>query len=778
MKSLYSRLAAFASITAMAASPAFAQDAATQTDEPELVQNTIVVTVQKREQNLRDVPISVSAVSGDFMDDLGLGEFDEIARFIPGLEVQEQSPNNPGFVIRGLTSDSGQANIEPRVAIFQDGVSISRSRGSIVELFDIERVEVAKGPQPTLFGRGALIGGVNIIQAKPELGQLGGAVKLGGGNFNEVFAEGHVNAGLGDMFAVRLAGRMQQRDGYVESVNPNEDDFNSRDMKAVRFSALFAPNEDFDATLILNWQEDTPTGTSFKSGAIAPCDGCSTEAWEPANLNSFGNFLGGEKLGLDRTVQSATLLADYEINDQVSLSSITGTRHFDGVEVFDPDGFGLPLFIFAEDAQGDQFSQELRLNYADDTFSGFLGASFFKEDGAQKVPLTYDERALQMFFAAGPFGVPPTNEAFEAFLAANPIYNLNLTALQLSGGLLQIPLKPIHNEFFENTGKTEAVEIFADGTAKLTDRFEITGGLRYTSEDKTTGISVGNLNGNSALTGGGIFVTAPTNGRETQSDTFEGFTYRFAATYKLSDSWNLFANYARGRRPEVITASTTSATERFTTLPAEIVKSYETGVKGLLFGGDLSVQASTFRYDYENFQTSIFEDGVFIPLNAGNATSYGIETEANWVVTDNIGLVATYGYNHSRFDDTDDSGQQQQFGGNPFRLSPDHTASLAGFFAVPTGFGEVTVSPSYTWQSQVHFDNTQRDLISQDGYGLLNLNLGWTSSNEMFGVEVYAKNLLDEEYLIDAGNTGDSFGIPTFIAGPPRMFGVRVSAEY
>ncbi|MEM9751583.1 MAG: TonB-dependent receptor, partial [Pseudomonadota bacterium] len=128
----------------------------------------IVVTTQKREQSLRDVPVNITAYSGDFLDRIGVQQFDELADFVPGLEIQEQSPNNPGFVIRGITSDSGGADVEPRVSIFQDGVSISKSRGSFVELFDLERVEVAKGPQSTLFGRGALIGGINIIQAKPK----------------------------------------------------------------------------------------------------------------------------------------------------------------------------------------------------------------------------------------------------------------------------------------------------------------------------------------------------------------------------------------------------------------------------------------------------------------------------------------------------------------------------------------------------------------------------------------------------------------------------------
>src|SRR5689334_9835720 len=128
----------------------------------------IVVTAQFSRQNAIDVPMSLTAYSGKFLDDLGITDFEKLSRFVPGFVVQNQSPNNPGFVIRGITSDSGGAFEEPRVSVFQDGVSISKSRGSYVELFDLERVEVAKGPQSTLYGRGALIGAVNIVEAKAD----------------------------------------------------------------------------------------------------------------------------------------------------------------------------------------------------------------------------------------------------------------------------------------------------------------------------------------------------------------------------------------------------------------------------------------------------------------------------------------------------------------------------------------------------------------------------------------------------------------------------------
>lgn len=757
------------SLTGLLAGAALAQDVAAG-DEP-YVQNTIVVTVQKREQDLRDVPVAVTALDEAFLEDLGLDEFDAVARFIPGFEVQEQSPNNPGFVIRGITSDSGEANIEPRIAVFQDGVSISRSRGSIVELFDIERVEVAKGPQPTLFGRGALIGGVNIIQAKPDLKDSAGRVTLGYGNYNEYYAEGMLTGPIiEDVLGFRVAGRLRKREGYVESLNPNEDDFNSQDMQALRLSLAFVPSAALRFDLILNWQQDTPSGTSFKSKAFAPAPGASSDPWEPANLNSFGNW-SDEGLGLDRTVQSATLIADWEISDALSLTSITATRHFESVEVFDPDGFGLPLFVFVEDAQGDQFSQEFRLNYdAGGRFTGFAGASWLYEDGRQSVPLGFDERALQAFL--GGLIVPPNAPAVET------LPTINLTAFQLSGGTLVVPLKPYHEEFYANTGVTEGLDLFADGSYALTDRLELTAGLRYTVDDKTSGLEVGFVNGPSALTGAGVVVQGPFAGRLEQGDTFDGFTWRLAAKYTLNDNWNLFANTARGRRPEVISPSATNPAHPFTVLPAETVDSFEAGAKGVLAGGDLLLDGSVFYYNYENFQSSVVDaNGLIIPINAGNADSTGIELQANWAPSDMFSLIASYGYNKARFKKTVD-GQTQAFGGNPLRLSPDHTASLAGRIRFDTAFGEILLIPSYTWQSQVYFDNTKRDLISEDAYGLANLNLSWTLPDEQVTFEAYVSNLFDEDHIIDAGNTGDAFGIPTFIAGAPRFFGVRATGRF
>lgn len=766
MKSLLISSASIIGLSALAA-PVYAQD---KTEEKPLIQSTVYVTLQKREEVLRDVPVAVTAVDANFLDDLGLDEFDQVARFVPGFEVQEQSPNNPGFVIRGITSDSGEANIEPRIAIFQDGVSISRSRGSVVELFDIERVEIAKGPQPTLFGRGALIGGVNIIQAKPEF-EFSAKAAAGFGNFNEIYADGHITGTLVEnKLAGRLAGRMRQRDGYVESLNPSEDDYNSQDMAALRGSLLYTPNEDLEFNLILNWQQDEPSGTSFKSGAFEPLPGKSTDAWDPAYLNTFGNFLGGKKLGLERTVQSVTLLTDWNINDNLSLSSITGWRDIDSVEVFDPDGFGLDLLIFAEDYQGEQFSQEFRLNFNDGgKLKGFLGASYFDENGSQFVPLTYDERAIQAFLAGAI--VPPN------YPPASALPGYNITVFNLFGAVpgteSLFPLKPIHNEAFTNYGKTQSIDLFADATYTLNDRVELTAGIRWTEDRKKSGLDVEYLNGPSLLTFGGIFVT-DSGGRIQHSGTFDDFTYRAAATFKATENVNLFANFSRGRRPEVITASASSPSAGFAVLDSEVVDAYEVGLKGLFLNGDLSVDTSMFFYDYSNFQTTFVNaSGLIEPTNAGDATAKGFEIQGIWAATDTIALTANYGFNNARFDD-DQSGQ---YPGNPLRLSPDHTASVSARFLFDLGFADLKLVPSYTWQSEVYFTNEKRADLKEDAYGLLNINAQLEFPNG-FGVEAYMNNVLDEEYLIDAGNTGDAFGIPTFISGPPQFYGVRVSKTF
>ncbi|MBO9544094.1 TonB-dependent receptor [Caulobacter sp.] len=808
----------------VAAAPAFAADETPAANNEQATNlGELVITAQKHAQDPVEVPIAVTAYSGKFLEAIGVKAFDELSAFTPGFLVQNQSNNNSGFVMRGITSDSGSATDETRVSIFQDGVPISRSRGSYVELFDMERVEVAKGPQSTLFGRGALIGAVNLVQNKANPADFDWAAKAEGGTGGYAVGEAMVNFAFGNGQALRIAARTRQNDGYVKDA-AGGDAFNSTDTKAVRLAYHLEPGP-LKIDLIGNYQVDDTSGTSFKSHTFNPTNPLTgevlgnTEVGSAATLSPGAGFEGGKPLGLDRKVYGLTALVDWRLNDSLTLSSITASRAFHSVEVFDPDGASLPILTFAEDAQGRQQSQELRLRYDNGgRFSGFVGANYFHETGSWRIPGQFDERLVLALLAGNtPLGISRPNPQPLAVLT-NPAYLA--TVLQLGFGIpaslapgLVSNLKPIHRETFANSSENTAYDVYADGTFKLTDKFEITAGIRYTSEDREAAYRSSVDNGRSIL---GILLAAPTptnlflaaqpgavnsaalpmvgliaQPTANNGDTFSkkiddsGLTWRLVGRYAASEDLSFYASYARGRRPDVISTSAPAVAmgpARFNVVAAEEVNSVEAGAKGKLLDGRLFLSGSVFRYDYDNFATSFRQGAQVVTLNAGKAKAYGFEGEARVQAGEFWTLFGTYAYNHARLE----SGLRE---GNHFRLSPDQTFSVGAAFSREALGGKLTFTPTYTWRSKMFFDddNDRSDLQSaglfpdtkvdefQSAYGLANVRVGFGAVDDSWKVEAFVENLADERYLKDAGNTGDSFGIPTFIAGKPRFMGIGVT---
>lgn len=773
--------------------PAFAQEAETADDgasaELEPIYGEMVVTAQKREERNLDVPINITAYSGQFLEEMGISDFSTLSAFTPGLVVQEQSPNNPGFVIRGLTSDSGEANIEPRVSVYQDGVSISRSRGSVVELFDMERVEVLKGPQSTLFGRGALIGAINLVQNKAEDDTYIRGT-LGTGSYNSREAMGVVNAPIveGKLYG-RIAGTYRHRDGYVDNNLPagvsGPGELNGKDSLALRASFHYDATAETNFDMILNYQHDEPDPTGFKSGVISAFGG-DTSPYSHASLNADPRFEGGE-LKIDRDVWGVTLLSNIQLTDSLSLSGTTAYREFDSTEVFDPDGSAFMLIGSAEDAEGKQASQEIRLNYEAGKIASFFGVNFFYEDGSQRVPLATDETQLALWLGASgnPAGAPiwgllsPLQQAAvsNAFAGGNPADpNFQAIAAFLGGAGLQ----GYHVEEYTNFSTTRSFDAFGDVAVEVLPDLTLTGGLRWTRDDKTTGYQGGWVNNPSALSvgvGGTGTLLAGETGYQSASDIFSGFTWRLVADYAFNDNANVYASYARGRRPEVITPvvhALPGAFLGFTELQDETVDSYETGAKVRLFGNRVELDGSLFYYQYDDYQ--VVDTTALTPtvLNVGSATSYGTEMQAVLRATEWLRLFATYGYNHGRFDDD----ALPAYADNRFRLSPDHTFSVAAQVTQPLFGGEAFLTPSYTWKSKVYFEERNQPEYTQGAFGLLNLRGGWITPNRAWTFTVFAENLLDEEYIIDAGNSGDAIGSGTYIAGAPRIVGVSASVQF
>ena len=595
-------LAVLAAVTA----PAIAQ--ATETIE------TVVVTAQKREQNPIDVPMALTAYSGGFLKKVDIQEFDKLSLYVPGFEVQNQSPNNPGLVLRGLTLDSGDATLEPRVSVFEDDVSISTTRATYIELFDIERVEVARGPQTTLFGRAALMGGVNVIQNKADPSAFSAAADGEMGNDNYRMIDGMVNMPLSDDFAVRVAARYKSRDGDVTNLLGGQD-FNSVNTAAGRVSFGWKPTEDFSADVIFNYEADHPTGTSFKSGTFLPFDPATGQILGDLNhntgaaLSTVAGFKNDQPLGLKRKVWDAKALLGYRLSEAFKLSSVTAYRRFNSEEVFDPDGFSQPLLVAAEDERGDQFSHEMRLNYDDGgLISAFVGGDYFHSNVSQRVPLQFDERmSLALLAGQGAllyqpsafFSSPTYIQGYAPAIIQglaqglyyknfHTIYNMPLALAQK----IAANLKGNHWEEAENYGKTDSEDFYADMTLHATEQLEFEGGVRYTHDDKTSSYSgtsadrsvlgglIGALSlpapyrdailGGLATPGAGSITSIPTsvlpnfalfnqpsaNNGDKVSEGFsdDGLSWRATARYAVDPDTSFYASYARGRRPKVLDA--------------------------------------------------------------------------------------------------------------------------------------------------------------------------------------------------------------------------------
>ncbi len=751
------------------------------------------VTAQKRVQSIGEVPIPLTAYTGSFLDQAGVSDYKGLAPFVPGLFVQEQSPNNPGINLRGITTDSGDPRGEARISLFQDGVSISRSRASVVELFDLERIEVLKGPQGTLFGRGAEIGAIALVQRKAQ-NATSGALALGFGSDNEWRASGHYNAPLiADKLFARVAFTATRRDGAIANLADGSD-LNGKNTTALRGAFRWQPGPATTVDVIANWQHDTPPGVAFKSGVIPTSLG-DTNPFTAAQLNR------GSALGVDRTVGGVTALIEHKLGPAWNLTAITGWRQYDSYENFDADGARINLLEFAEDARGRQLSQELRFNYdAGGKFTGFMGASWFTESGTARVPFMTDERQLWPFLAGSfrggllgaglpaplvDFAVPAMNPfvpaaalpaTFAAF--ANPGLPASLQQLAFLAGA---PLRPSRTDEYTQSGRTRAFDVFLDGTWQATDRLELTAGVRFTRESTTSGYEASN--GTPPTLGFIVnsipgYPYLPTAGRRTASDSSAAWDGRLIARYEISPTLNAYAGIARGHRPASLLLDSTTTTA----LQEETVVNYEAGLKGTLAQGRVQWSASAFQYNYSHFQTSVLSLGRFTLMDAGNATGRGLEFGLQGRASNNVSVFATFAYTDATFDDRDDRGQPQQYAGFTFRLTPRTAFSLGGTLTVPTAAsGQFLITPVYQYKSKHYFEDNNAAFgsgLRQDGYGVANLRVSWRSPSGKWEVTAHADNLFDEQYLIDAGNVGGSFGIPTFVAGDPQRIGVQVSRRW
>lgn len=759
--------------TALMAFPALAQEAEGEDGGEAAAQsgNQIVVTAQKFEQRAQDVPITISALRGERMKELGVSDLDELSNYIPGLNVQEQSANNPGIVIRGVTSDSGSAQQGPRVTLYYNGVDISRSRGSYQSIYDLDRVEVIKGPQATLFGTASAVGAISIVPARPEPG-LSAEMTGAYGNYDYTMLTGYLNAGS-DQVAGRIAFEWKRRDGYVENLNPSqEEELYALDNLGLRGSLRVTPSADLTIDLVGTFDRQRNGGTPFISGNF-PTEAGPANPFGPANLGGSPfskEVLGKDQLGLDREIYDVNLTAEYEFADGWTFTTVNGYREFDSLETFDADGSAAWFLEFAEIAEGWQFSHEGRFAYSGMDLRGSFGWNIFTEDGRQNVPFSSEEGIFLQCAA----GVEP---GIACVAPDGSVPAEQVTGLLTGGQVSQLP----YQSMFENQGQNDSYSVFADATWIATQALELTAGVRLLWEDRQSGYFAEVAP--SVLTGGLSLIPGQTDtgGKTfTAQDSFFDVLPRVNALYRATPDLNFYATVSKGRRSAVVQLGATrdengTAVPNYQLVPEEVVWNYELGAK--LSSGPVSASLGAYYLDYSGFQVSVQQDdGTTRTESAGSASNLGIEAELAVQAAPWLNLFANGAYIDAKVDE--DSALAEAYSGARFRLQPKWQAAAGFTIDAPIGEGmRFFATPSVTHRSQIYFELPNNPVTSQGAVTLLNARAGIAFAQDRFEIAGFVRNATNENYLLDAGNTGGAFGYPTFIPAEPRFYGVELTAR-
>jgi iron complex outermembrane receptor protein len=718
----------------------------------------IVVTAQKREQSVQDVPLSITAISGDTMRNLGYSNSTDVARMTPNLNIQSITGegNQPAFFIRGIGLNDYNTNNAGPVGIYQDEVVISSPSAQAFALFDLERIEVLRGPQGTLYGRNTTAGAINFVSRKPTE-ETSFDFALRAGNFNALRLEAAASGPLSDTVRARVAVQSNKADGYIED-DVSGTQYAETDNQAIRLLLVFTPTDTLSLLLNVHYgKSDTISPVykhrgAFDANTFDPATGlflgfCSDAeivSHEPHCVSALGyqDTNTDPRRGqynrngdLDFEVTGGSLTLDWLVSDAVTFTSITGYDDFDKVHFEDSDTGPQTWLDIDFPINSETFSQEYRLNGRTERTNWLVGVFYLDESLAQpqRADVFRDLRPL--------FGFDPDRFIFTS--------------------------QHLHQQ------DTRAWAVFGQADIILNDKWQLTAGIRFSNEAREFSADVSFVED----------FDPPLQFVDFNDKlTDENVSGKLVLTYRPTDTAMIYGSVSTGFKSGGFPGVFGLAPEDYTGYKAETLIAYEVGFKSDLADGRAKLNGSAFLYDYSDLQLFQLFTGAGIPVqrltNAADAEVIGAELELIAQPVDGLSLLASFAYVDTKLKDFVPV-PGVNLSGNELANAPGLSFNgLARYdWTLETAAG-VYVQADVTYQDDMFFDAVNNPVIKEDAYTIWGARVGFISASDRWEIALWSKNLANEDYFTFGLDLSGDFGLYQMIAAAPRTYGLELIGRF
>ena len=742
-------LLASAAICCFTFGPAWAQTTSPVQEDAGSDTGEIVVTAQKRSQSISDVGMSINAASGEELLSKGVTDVSQLAKLVPGFNFNLTAYGTPVYTIRGVGFQDNSLGASPTVSVYVDEVPVAFSAQTLGAALDLERVEVLKGPQGTLFGGNSTGGAINYVAAKPT-DSFAAGVDASYGRFNTVDLSGFIGGPITDTLKVRLAARLQRADAWQYSYT-RADKLGVVDQLIGRILVDWQPSDRLRVSLNVNgWRDksDTPAAQVIRfapSNTSVPAPpGLATYPAAPRNSRA-ADWDANVSFEQNNRFYQGSGRIDFDLTDDLMLTSITSYQKYIRSQPMDTDGTSFANFRIFLGGKTSTIFQEVRL--AGDYGSGnwMLGVNYQKDKISD----------YNRFF------IPA---AVTAFLG-NP---LNVS---------------------EQTARTKA--IFANAEYNIADSLTLLGGIRYTDADRDFRGCTRDYDG--TVAGSGFFPGAQPGGCITLLNDFSlgevedelnqsNTSWRVGLNYKPTNNLLFYGNISKGWKSGSYPILSLAFEPQSSPVTQESVVAYELGAK-LDFGKRLRVNGAAFYYDYRNKQirgSAVFDifGRLELLVNIPKSRVVGFEADATWEPFDGLTIAPAVTLVSSKirgsYVNFDSLGVERDLGGQSFPFTPRWSGKTDVEYRWDVGQGlDAYVGGTVNFQSSSYGDIGHNPDFKIDGYALVDLRAGVQS--EKWSASIWGRNVFDKYYAVSTGNIGDFI---TRYTGRPATYGVRVSYRY